>query len=54
VWPGKIHLLENSEVLRKVAERTLSWIDERRHTPFTLAEPAAAAVMPEMRGTLRA
>jgi pimeloyl-ACP methyl ester carboxylesterase len=43
VWPGKIHLLENSAVLRKVADRTLSWIDGCRHTPFTLAQPVSWA-----------
>ena len=54
VWPGKIHVLENSTVLRKVAARTLAWIDECRQTPIALAPTMPAAVLPQMKSAVRA
>jgi alpha/beta superfamily hydrolase len=48
VWPGQIHLLESPGVLRKVAERTLFWIDECRQRPLIWAPRAKSVTAPQM------
>jgi alpha/beta superfamily hydrolase len=47
VWPGKIHLLDDPALQRKVTERTLSWIDGCREQTFTLLRPACSVTVPE-------
>lgn len=48
VWPGKIHPLENPGTMRKVTERTLSWIDGCRERPFIGAQSAPSVVVPPL------
>ena len=39
VWPGKVHIAEDSDRMREITSHTLSWIDGFRHEPFALVQP---------------
>jgi pimeloyl-ACP methyl ester carboxylesterase len=54
VWPGKIHLLEDPDVLRKVAERSLAWIDAHRSTATTVTDNHQVSAMPKIAGSVPA
>jgi len=49
VWPGKIHLLENPEILRRVAERSLEWIDLCKQRPVSSSKMAILDAAPEIK-----
>jgi alpha/beta superfamily hydrolase len=37
VWPGKVHVAEDSDRMREITEQTLAWIDGFRQKPLDLA-----------------
>jgi len=41
VWPGKVHVAEDPDLMRAVTERTLWWIDGVRQAPAALVEGVA-------------
>jgi alpha/beta superfamily hydrolase len=41
VWPGRVHVAEDPDLMREITERGLWWIDSFREKPFTLAQSGA-------------
>ena len=54
MWPHKVHIAQDPQVQREVAERTLSWIDGLRQTPFHLLQEETLITVPEMTNGYRA
>jgi alpha/beta superfamily hydrolase len=54
VWAGKVHVAEDSERMREITERALSWIDGLRRKPDDRAQASPAALVPDAKNGLRA
>jgi alpha/beta superfamily hydrolase len=54
VWPGKVHVAEDSDRMRETTERALSWIDGCRQKPSGSAKPSPAAFAPDDKNGFRA
>ena len=39
VWPGRVHVAEDPDLMRQITERGLWWVDRLRQKPFALAQP---------------
>lgn len=55
VWPGKVHVAEDSDRMRQITERALSWIDSFRQRPYNSTQPSPAPlILADGRNGLRA
>ena len=48
VWPGKVHVAEDSDRMREITERVLSWIDGLRQRPHNSVQPSLAPRGPDV------
>jgi alpha/beta superfamily hydrolase len=54
VWPGKVHVAEESERMREITERVLVWIDGCRQIHRHPAQASDSAAVPDIRNGFRA
>jgi alpha/beta superfamily hydrolase len=53
VWPGRVHVAEDSARMRELTERALLWIDSFRQKPCDSAQPSPAPLGPDIRNGFR-
>ncbi|HJU10266.1 MAG TPA: alpha/beta hydrolase [Candidatus Binataceae bacterium] len=54
VWPGRVHVAEDSDRMRAITERVLSWLDGVRYDSRQSSQSAAAALIPGAKNGFRA
>lgn len=54
VWPGRVHVAEDSDRMRDVTERALLWIDGIRESPANHTRPSPTPLAANVKNGLRA